>query len=77
MAEPDSGQLTLYLQQADGSLGSAKTFPTLTGVTDLAVSDWKQDGTPEIFVLSSEEHQIGVTQLDNERAHRLSRHSAF
>ena len=64
VAEPDSGQLTLYLQQADGSLGSAKTFPTLSGVTELAVSDWNQNGSPEIFVLSSEEHQIGVTKLD-------------
>ncbi len=64
VAEPDSGQLTLYLQQADGKLGSPKTFPTLSGVTDLAVSDWNQDGTPEIFLLSSEEHQIGVTALD-------------
>jgi len=26
VAEPDSGQLTLYLQQADGSLGSGRTF---------------------------------------------------
>jgi len=64
VAEPDSGQLTLYLQQADGTLGSAKTFPTLSGVTELAVSDWNQDGSPEIFLLSSEEHQIGVTKLD-------------
>jgi hypothetical protein len=65
VAEPDSGQLTLYLQQADGRLGSAKTFPTLSGVTELAVSDWNQDGAPEIFLLSSEEHQIGVTKLDS------------
>ena len=36
----------------------------LSGVTDLAVSDWNQDGAPEIFLLSSEEHQIGVTKLD-------------
>jgi hypothetical protein len=64
VAEPDSGQLTLYLQNADGTLGSAKTFPTLSGVTELAVSDWKKDGTNEIFVLSGEEHQIGVTKLD-------------
>jgi len=64
VAEPDSGQLTLSLQQADGNLGPARTFPTLSGVTDLAVSDWNQDGTPEIFLLSSEEHEIGVTRLD-------------
>ena len=64
VAQPDSGQLTLYLQQPDGNLGSPKTFSTLRSVTDLAVSDWNQDGAPEIFLLSSEEHQIGVTRLD-------------
>jgi hypothetical protein len=33
-------------------------------VTELAVSDWGSDGREEIFVLSSEEHQVGVTRLD-------------
>ncbi len=64
VAEPDSGQLTLYLQKPDGTLASAKTFPTLTGVSELAVSDWYGDGKAEIFLLSSDEHQIGVTKLD-------------
>jgi hypothetical protein len=64
VAEPDSGQLTLYLQNADGTLGAGTTFPTLSGVTELAVSDWGSDGREEIFVLSSEEHQVGVTRLD-------------
>jgi hypothetical protein len=64
VAEPDSGQLTLYLQKRDGTLSSAKTFPTLTGVSELAVSDWNGDGKAEIFLLSSDEHQIGVTKLD-------------
>jgi FG-GAP-like repeat len=64
VAEPDSGQLTLYLQNADGTLGAGKTFPTLAGVTDLAASDWDNSGTPSIFLLSSDEHQIGVTKLD-------------
>lgn len=64
VAEPDSGQLSLYLQRPDGSLSAAKTFPTLTGVSDLAVSDWDGGGTPKIFLLSSDEHEIGVTQLD-------------
>jgi len=64
VAEPDSGQLTLHLQNADGTLGSAKTFPTLAGVSALAVSDWNKDGTNVIFVLSAEEHQIGMTKLD-------------
>ncbi len=64
VAEPDSGQLTLYLQKSDGSLSAAKSFATLTGVSDVAVSDWDNDGSPEIFLLSSEEHQVGVTKLD-------------
>lgn len=63
-AEPDSGQLTVHLQRSDGTLAAAKTFPTLTGVSEIAVSDWKGNGTQQIFLLSSDEHQIGVTALD-------------
>jgi hypothetical protein len=64
VAEPDSGQLKVHLQRPDGTLAAAKTFPTLTGVSEIAVSDWKGDGTQQIFLLSSDEHQIGVTELD-------------
>ncbi|MGP8200338.1 MAG: FG-GAP repeat domain-containing protein [Limisphaerales bacterium] len=64
VAEPDSGQLTVQLQKPDGTLAAAKTFPTLTGVSEIAVSDWKGDGTQSIFLLSRDEHQIGVTTLD-------------
>ncbi len=64
VAEPDSGQLTVQLQRPDGTLAAAKTFATLTGVSEIAVSDWKQDGSQKIFLLSSDEHQIGVTQMD-------------
>src|SRR6266498_1460275 len=64
VAEPDSGQLTVYFQRPDGSLGAPKTFPTLTGVSDIAVADWDGDGRPEIFLLSGDERQVGVTQLD-------------
>lgn len=64
VAEPDSGQLTVHLQKPDGTLAAAKTFPTLTGVSEIAVSDWKGDGSQKIFLLSSDEHEIGVTELD-------------
>lgn len=64
VAEPESGQLSIFLQQKDGSLGSAKTFPTLAGVSDIAVADWNEDGHQEIFLLSEDERQIGVTSLD-------------
>ena len=64
VSEPDSGQLSVYFQKADGTLGPAKKFPTLTGVSDLAVADWDDDGVPDIFLLSTDERQIGVTHLD-------------
>ncbi len=64
VAEPESGQISLHLQQADGSLAAPKSFSTLAGISDLAVSDWDQDGKPEIFMLSADERQVGVTRLD-------------
>lgn len=64
VAEPDSGQLSVYLQKADGTLTASKTFPTLTGINEIAVADWNEDGQAEIFLLSVDERQIGVTQLD-------------
>lgn len=66
VAEPDSGQMTLYLQNRDGSLAAPKTFATLTGVSELAAADWNGDGHTEIFVLSGSdaERQVGVTRLD-------------
>jgi len=68
VAEPESGQVSIYFQQKDGSLSSAKTFPSLAGVTDLAVADWDGDGHADIFMLSEDERQIGVARLDdNER----------
>jgi hypothetical protein len=67
VSEPESGQLSIFLQQKDGSLASAKTFPTLAGITDLAVADWDGDGKPEIFMLSTDERQVGVTKLDEKQ----------
>jgi hypothetical protein len=67
VAEPESGQISLSFQQKDGSLASPRTFPTLAGVSDLAVADWDGDGRPEIFMLSSAERQVGVTRLDDKQ----------
>jgi hypothetical protein len=67
VAEPESGQISLYLQQKDGSLAAPKTFPTLAGISDLAVADWNGDGKPEIFMLSADERQVGVTRLDEKQ----------
>jgi hypothetical protein len=64
VAEPERGQISLYLQKADGSLASPRAFPTLAGVSEIAVADWDGDGRPEIFLLSSDERQVGVTRFD-------------
>ncbi|MDD5141207.1 MAG: VCBS repeat-containing protein [Verrucomicrobiales bacterium] len=64
VAEPASGQLSVYLQQADGSLANPKTFPTLAGVSRLAAADLDGDGKPSIFLLSQDERAVGVTQFD-------------
>ncbi|HUA39140.1 MAG TPA: VCBS repeat-containing protein [Candidatus Sulfopaludibacter sp.] len=64
VAQPDSGQISVYLQQPDGSLAEPQTFPTLAGVSQLAAADWNNDGKAEIFLLSQSENAVGVTQFD-------------
>ena len=67
VAEPERGQLSLYEQKADGSLASPRAFPTLAGVSDIAVADCDGDGKPEIFLLSADERQVGVTRMDDKQ----------
>lgn len=67
VAEPDSGQLSVYFQTKDGTLAAPKKFPTLTGISDIAVADWNGDGKKEIFLLSADERRIGVTTLDEKQ----------
>lgn len=64
VAEPESGQLSVYLQRKDGTLAEPKTFPCLAGVSQLAVADWNKDGQPEIFMLSRDENSVATTQFD-------------
>jgi hypothetical protein len=64
VAEPESGQISVSLQQADGSLAPLKKFPCLAGVSQIAVSDWNHDGHPEIFLLSQTENSVAMTQFD-------------
>ncbi|TAL01322.1 MAG: VCBS repeat-containing protein, partial [Verrucomicrobia bacterium] len=65
VAEPEAGKISVYLQKADGALTSPRAFPSLAGVSDIAVADWDGDGKPEIFLLSQDERQIGVTRFDD------------
>ncbi|MDB6035153.1 MAG: repeat protein [Verrucomicrobiales bacterium] len=64
VAESDSGQLVVYLQQPDGTLGQAKAFPTLTGVSDIAVIENGGGNPATIYLLSSDERQVGVTRYE-------------
>ena len=64
VAEPESGQLSVYLQQPDGTLGAPKKFPTLAGISQIVVGDWNDDGHAEIFLLSKDENAIGTTRFD-------------
>ena len=66
VAEPERGQLSVYFQKTDGTLAPPRAFPTLAGVSDIAVADWNGDGKLEIFLLSADERQIGVTRFDEQ-----------
>ena len=72
VAEPESGQLSVYLQQADGTLAAPKKFPSLAGVSQIAVSDWNNDGHPEIFLLSRDENSVAVTAVRQKRPAAVS-----
>ena len=65
VAEPESGQVTVFLQQPDGSLPTSKTFSTFTGVSEIAVAPGS-DGTAAVYLLSPDERQVGVTHYDKQ-----------
>lgn len=64
VAEPDAGQLVVYLQKKDGALSEAKSFPTLTGVSDVAVA--RNGPETEIYVLSGDERQVAMSRYDGQ-----------
>lgn len=64
VAEPDSGQLTVFTQQKDGTLSQSKSFPTLTGVNEVAVA--RSGNHVEIYVLSGDERQIAKSAYDGQ-----------
>lgn len=64
VSEPESGQLSIYLQQEGGRLAPAKVFSTLTGVSEISVGRWQ--GRPTLFLLSADERAIGLTHWDSQ-----------
>lgn len=66
VAEPDTGQLTVTLQQTNGSLADALTFPSLTAVSQVGVGRATPGTAASIYVLSLDERQVGLTQFDRQ-----------
>lgn len=66
ISEPESGQISVALQSEEGSLQAPQTFPTLTGISELGALDWDGNEKVELFVLSNDERQIGVTTMDEQ-----------
>ena len=64
VAEPESGQVSVSFQHQDGTLAAPQSFPTLAGISDLVIADWNDDRRPEVFMLSTDDRQLGVTRLD-------------
>src|SRR5207247_600335 len=63
---PDSGQATVYLQQPDGSLPAGKKFSTLTGVSEVAVVEGGNERPAEVYLLSPDERQVGLSTFDKQ-----------
>ncbi|MEM8883826.1 MAG: VCBS repeat-containing protein [Planctomycetota bacterium] len=63
VSEPDTAQVALYLQAADGTLAGRKAFPSLATIEDLCVADLDGDKRAEIVVLSKAEGTVGVAKL--------------
>lgn len=63
VAQPETGQITLYLQDKGGGLGKPRVFPSLAGITDVAVLPAGAGRSAEVYVLSADERQIGRTTL--------------
>jgi len=65
VANPENGSIAVISKGQNALFSKVDNFPSFTGVSDITVADWDSDGTPEIFVLSSDEKQIGVTRMQN------------
>ena len=64
-ADPDAGLIHVYLSNEQGQWEQPRTFPSLTGIQELVSFDWDRDGVVEVFVLSRDENQIGVSKWNS------------
>ncbi len=63
-ADPGSAQFLVYFQSGDGVLSEPKSFPGPNDVRSIAAVDINRDDTDELFMVSREEEQLGVSRWD-------------
>lgn len=63
-AEPESGRLVVGWGKSPAEFGAPQAFPSLMGITDIAVGDWDGDDRPECFLLSPDEKAVGFTTAE-------------
>jgi len=66
VTEPDTAQVALYLQGADGRLSGRRVFPSLSKTEAVHVVDLDGDKRAEIIVLSTGEKAVGMSSLSPE-----------
>ena len=76
VAEPESGQLTVFIQGKSGRMAAGKVYSTLTGVSEIQVNDWDGTGRAKVFLLSGDERAVAVTQFDGQGRVRVSHRAA-
>jgi hypothetical protein len=64
---PETAQLEVTFQSADGSLSRTVAYPTLSGLNSLAAIDIDGDGHNEILISSSKEKALGVSRWKDGR----------
>ena len=67
VTDPDNAQILVFRQNGIDGLGTAETFPSLLGATDVAVADTDGNGTVEVIVMSNKESAIAVSRFENGR----------
>ena len=67
VTDPANAQFLVFRQDANGSLGTSQTFPSLLGGRTVRLADLDGDGNDEVIVLSEQEKQIGRSLLADGR----------
>ncbi len=67
VTDAEQAQVLLYRQNGIDGLGMAEVFPSLLGVTDLAMSDVDADAKLDIVLLSAKEGVIAVSKFADGR----------